>query len=138
MIENEAENLRAFTARSFTKPVWHETFGNPAMNRAIVLAQSALYAALFIPGLSDKVLGLHFDEIHWWGWVLAAMGAVACLVGCEAYKLFVQCQLARREAEVEKQRPNLVRRTTAKQFGGTDADADADAGTEMIAVQVTG
>merc|ERR1719502_2510358 len=140
-----AENLRAFTARSFTKPVWVDTFGNPAMNRAIVLDQAALYAALFIPGLSDQVLGLYFREIHWWGWVLAAMGAVSCLAGCELYKKCVQLQLSRRERELEESRPGLVRRTTyrvPKAVGtgdaadAADAAANADGNTEMVAVVV--
>mmetsp|Transcript_27570 Transcript_27570/g.84570 ORF Transcript_27570/g.84570 Transcript_27570/m.84570 type:complete len:1186 (+) Transcript_27570:139-3696(+) len=81
-----AENLRAYTARSFTKPVWVATFNNRAMNKAVFTAQVCLYVALFVPGLSTAVLGLFWDEIYWWGWVLALCGAFACLIGCELFK----------------------------------------------------
>ena len=33
-----AENLRAYTARSFTRPIWVGTFSNPTMNKAILCA----------------------------------------------------------------------------------------------------
>ncbi|KAJ8604654.1 hypothetical protein CTAYLR_006531 [Chrysophaeum taylorii] len=81
-----AENLRAFTARSFTKPVWVNTFNNRAMNKAVLLAQLCLYLGLFVPGLSTAVLGLFWDEIRWFGWVIAVCGAFSCGVGCELYK----------------------------------------------------
>jgi len=81
-----AENLRAYTARSFTKPVWVKTFNNRAMNKAVFMAQTALYVSLFLPGLSTAVLGLYWSEIGWWGWVLAIVGAGATLFFCELYK----------------------------------------------------
>ena len=56
------------------------------MNKAILMAQAALLTALFMPGL-NAVLGLHVHEIHAWGWFLAIMGALACLVMCETYKI---------------------------------------------------
>mmetsp|Transcript_19098 Transcript_19098/g.60039 ORF Transcript_19098/g.60039 Transcript_19098/m.60039 type:complete len:1138 (+) Transcript_19098:223-3636(+) len=82
-----AENLRAFTARSFSKPFYVNMFSNPAMNKAILTAQVCLYCSCFVPGLSDAVLGLFPFEIRWYGWVLALCGAVGCLLGCEAYKV---------------------------------------------------
>jgi magnesium-transporting ATPase (P-type) len=98
-----AENLRAYTARSFTRPIWVNMFSNPTMNKAIMGAQFALYCGLFIPGLHDSVMGLyplgegspfawsdgHSDTIQWWGWVLAAIGALVCMTGCEIYKFYV-------------------------------------------------
>ena len=93
-----AENFRAYCSRSFDNGVWVNTFANPSMNKAILMAQAALYIALFLPGL-NSVLGLYVYEIHGFGWFLAIMGALACLVFCELYKLigsaFVQeAQLA--------------------------------------------
>jgi len=81
-----AENLRAYTARSFTKPIFVKTFNNPAMNKAVFTAQICLYCALFIPGLNEAVLGLYPYEINWWGWVLAFIGAFLAMAGCELYK----------------------------------------------------
>lgn len=43
--------------------------------------------ALFIPGLSDEVLGLYVYEIQGFGWFLAFVGAFSCLVFCELYKV---------------------------------------------------
>ena len=80
-----AENFRAYCSRSFENGVWVQTFANPSMNKAILMAQLALYVALFTPGLNN-VLGLYVYEIHGFGWFLAIMGALACLVGCELYK----------------------------------------------------
>ncbi|KAH8047133.1 calcium-transporting ATPase [Aureococcus anophagefferens] len=96
-----AENIRAYTARSFTEPIWVKTFSNPTMNKAIASAQAALWCALLVPGLSTSVMGLYpfgdpglsgnsTDSIQWWGWVLAAVGAVACGAGCELYKLYIK------------------------------------------------
>jgi len=58
------------------------------------MAQTALYVALFLPGLNEDVLGLYVYEIHSWGWFLAIMGSLACLVLCEIYK-FVASKVGR-------------------------------------------
>ena len=50
---------------------------------------------------------LHYEEIHWWGWVLAFIGAFACLLGCEAYKLYVKIQMAKREQEIAESTRHL-------------------------------
>jgi len=84
-----AEGLRAYTSRSFDQPVWKRTFANPSMNKAVLLAQVTLFMALFIPGL-NSVLDLYVYEIHGWGWFLALVGAVSCLVLCEVYKFFTR------------------------------------------------
>eukprot|EP00606_Chrysophyceae_sp_TOSAG23-5_P000404 GSChrysophyteH2.ASY1.ANO1.399.1 assembled CDS len=81
-----AENFRAYIARSFENPVWHKTFANPSMNKAILMAQASLYIALFLPGLNEEVLGLYVYEIHGFGWFIAFIGAFATLVSCELYK----------------------------------------------------
>jgi magnesium-transporting ATPase (P-type) len=90
-----SENVRAYTSRSFDKLFVVDLLSNAYMQRAIGLAQGALYLALFLPGLSD-VLGLKGNEIDYKGWLAALLGAVACLVLCEVSKL------ARNAATVHK------------------------------------
>jgi len=90
-----SENVRAYTSRSFDKPFFVDLLSNKHMQRAIGLAQAALYLALFLPGLSD-VLGLKGIDIDLKGWLAAFAGTVATLVLCEASK-FVQ-QVLRSEA----------------------------------------
>merc|ERR1712025_1130057 len=84
-----SENVRAYTSRSFDKLFIVDLLSNGHMQRAIALAQGALYLALFAPGLSD-VLGLKGIEIDWKGWVAALFGAVATLLLCGASKLVRQ------------------------------------------------
>jgi len=81
-----SENVRAYTSRSFDKLFIVDLLSNAYMQRAIGLAQGALYLALFLPGLSD-ILGLKGSEIDSKGWLAALLGAVACLIICEASKL---------------------------------------------------
>jgi P-type Ca2+ transporter type 2C len=101
-----AENFRAYIARSFETPVWHNTFSNSSMNKAILMAQASLYIALFLPGLNEDVLGLYVYEIHGFGWFIAFIGAFSTLVFCELYKFlnqkFVEFEeLAIPESEIE-------------------------------------
>jgi magnesium-transporting ATPase (P-type) len=91
-----AENFRAYCSRSFDNGVWVNTFANPSMNKAILMAQIALYVALFTPGL-NHVLGLYVEEIHGFGWFLAIMGALACLIFCEIYKFVASRFIAEAE-----------------------------------------
>jgi magnesium-transporting ATPase (P-type) len=104
-----AENFRAYCSRSFERPVWEGTFSNPSMNKAILMAQISLYAALWIPGLNTAVLGLYVDEIHGFGWGIAFIGAISCLIGCELYK-FIAGQYVQREelAEYEEDENGVV------------------------------
>jgi magnesium-transporting ATPase (P-type) len=85
-----AEGLRAYVSRSFENPFWVQTFSNPSMNYAVGMAQVTLVIALFLPGLSDTVLGLYVYEIHWFGWFFAALGALACLFFCELFKCWAK------------------------------------------------
>ena len=94
-----AENFRAYSSRSFENGVWVGTFSNPSMNKAILIAQAALYIALYVPGLNE-VLGLYVDEIHGFGWVLAIIGSLACLFFCEMYK-YVAGKYVEQEALAE-------------------------------------
>merc|ERR1711977_718648 len=84
-----SENVRAYTSRSFDKLFVVDLLSNKHMQRAIGLAQAALYLALFLPGLSD-VLGLKGIEIDSKGWLAALLGAVATLILCEVGKLLRQ------------------------------------------------
>merc|ERR1719512_343698 len=44
-----SENVRSYTSRSFQNPVWHNFLGNSNMQKAIILAQVALYLAVLVP-----------------------------------------------------------------------------------------
>jgi len=81
-----AEGFRAYCSRSFDNFVWVNTWANMSMNKAVLMAQVTLMLALFIPGLSDQVLGLYVYEIQGFGWFIAFVGAFSCLVFCEIYK----------------------------------------------------
>ena len=82
-----SENIRAYISRSFTNPMWHDVLGNKEMQKAIVLAQICLYAAVLTPYLSDKILGLRGLEIGVFGWALAIIGPVGCFILSEGCKL---------------------------------------------------
>jgi magnesium-transporting ATPase (P-type) len=110
-----AENVRAYVSRSFDRPIWVEMFRNRKMQTAIGMAQVALYAAIFIPGLSDTILHLDGTQIGWEGWVAAFAGAMGCLVLCELFKIVtgwqkhkfdeVEREIARQE---ESRREQLI------------------------------
>merc|ERR1711977_228904 len=93
-----SENVRAYTSRSFDKLFIVDLLSNKYMQRAIGLAQGALYLALFLPGLSD-VLGLKGSEIDYKGWFAALMGALATLALCEASKFVRQTLVQYRKAD---------------------------------------
>mmetsp|Transcript_57018 Transcript_57018/g.144753 ORF Transcript_57018/g.144753 Transcript_57018/m.144753 type:complete len:1046 (-) Transcript_57018:337-3474(-) len=88
-----SENIRSYTSRSFDKPVWRNMFGNKDMQKAIVLAQLCLYAAVFIPRFSDTILKLSGASIGLHGWLLALAGPAGCLIFCEACKVITVFQM---------------------------------------------
>merc|ERR1712178_90756 len=96
------ENVRAYTSRSFDKPFWQNFLGNIQMQKAIIMAQLCLCAAVFLPGLSDAVLGLRGIHIGWWGWGVAMIGPLATVVLCEACKLVTHCQVRRYQAKLAR------------------------------------
>merc|ERR1719450_1880313 len=51
-----SENIRSYTSRSFDKPVWHDILGNVNMQKAIIMAQICLYAAVLLPFFSTDIL----------------------------------------------------------------------------------
>jgi len=88
-----SENIRAYISRSFTNHMWKDIFGNKHMQKAIVLAQICLYAAVLTPYLSDKILGLRGLEIGAFGWALAIAGPVGCFILSEGCKIISAYQL---------------------------------------------
>merc|ERR1712139_537611 len=91
-----SENVRAYTSRSFEKFFVIDLLSNKYMQRAIGLAQAALYLALFLPGLSD-ILELKGIDIDTKGWVAAFFGALATLVLCELSKLARQAMVVQKK-----------------------------------------
>jgi magnesium-transporting ATPase (P-type) len=97
-----SENVRAYAARSFDKPIWHNLCGNPNMQIAVLCAQVALYIAVLVPYFSTEILELRGAYIGWWGWLYALIGPVGTVVLCELFKLVTGCQMRRYERQKEK------------------------------------
>merc|ERR1712003_301474 len=81
-----SENVRSYTSRSFDQPVWVNLWGNVQMQKAIVMAQIALYLAVLLPYFSDKILGLRGIAVGVWGWGVALLGPIGCVILCELCK----------------------------------------------------
>jgi len=88
-----SENIRAYIARSFDRPFYENFFGNVEMQKAILMAQVALYVAVLLPAFSDQVLGLRGLDIGIWGWLVALTGPVGTVVLCELYKVVTHFQV---------------------------------------------
>merc|ERR1712019_123852 len=99
-----SENIRAYIARSFDKPFWVNLCGNKEMLKAIILAQLALYIAVLVPGVSDKILGLRGLDIGLWGWAVSLIGPVATVILCELAKIITYMQVRQYEAKIAKKR----------------------------------
>jgi len=97
-----SENIRSYTSRSFDKPMWHDILGNKNMQKAIILAQICLYVAVLVPVFSDKILQLRGVAVGAFGWLLALVGPVGCLVLCEACKLITAYQVNQYQAGLAK------------------------------------
>jgi len=65
------------------------------------MAQIALVVAVFLPGLSDAVLGLRGASIGIEGWGVALLGALATLVLCELYKVLSRGRVAQQQRQVQ-------------------------------------
>jgi magnesium-transporting ATPase (P-type) len=90
------ENIRAYTSRSFDQPVCKGMLDNKAMQRAIFMAQVCLYIVIFLPVLSDTIMvlgGMDLIMNKPEGFGFAVIGAIACLILCELYKLVVAVQV---------------------------------------------
>merc|ERR1719502_2368460 len=99
-----SENVRAYIARSFDKPFWVNLCGNKEMLKAIILAQLALYIAVLVPGVSDKILGLRGLDIGLWGWVVSLSGPVATVILCELAKIITHFQVRQYQVKIAKKR----------------------------------
>jgi len=99
-----SENVRAYLARSFDRPFWVNIFGNRHMQMAIVLAQLALYIAVLVPGVSDKILGLRGLDIGAWGWLVALAGPIATVILCELAKVITYFQVQRYQESLKQKR----------------------------------
>merc|ERR1711988_221753 len=94
-----SEAVRAYVSRSFDRPFFEDFLSNGQMQKAILMAQAALVVAVFLPGLSDAVLGLRGASIGMEGWGVAAIGALATLVLCEFYKFLSRGQVAQHQRQ---------------------------------------
>merc|ERR1711904_240345 len=96
-----SEAVRAYVSRSFNRPFFEDFLSNTQMQKAILVAQIALVVAVFLPGLSDAVLGLRGASIGVEGWGVAFLGALATLILCELYKFLGKGQIARHQRQVQ-------------------------------------
>jgi len=94
------ENFRAYVARSFHRPVWEGFLNNKAMQKAIFMAQVALYVFICVPYLSTEIMRLNGPDLPGSGWGLGIGGAFACLILCEIYKMNVKRQMDAYQAGV--------------------------------------
>merc|ERR1712127_468603 len=114
-----SENVRSYVSRSFDQPVWVNFLGNKNMQKAIALAQAALYAAVLIPGFSDMILNLRGVEVGLFGWALALVGPVGCVVLCEIAKLLTKMQKESYQKELalrlrnEEKAPQVMRKASS-------------------------
>eukprot|EP00929_Paragymnodinium_shiwhaense_P042833 TRINITY_DN22100_c0_g1_i1.p1 TRINITY_DN22100_c0_g1~~TRINITY_DN22100_c0_g1_i1.p1 ORF type:complete len:1070 (-),score=330.22 TRINITY_DN22100_c0_g1_i1:352-3561(-) len=108
-----AENIRAYIARYFTKGFWTNLCGNPEMQKAIILAQIALYLAVFVPVLSDEILKLDGVAIGAWGWGVSFAGPVGTLVLSELAKIVTYMQSESYNRKVTKEREEEQRKLEA-------------------------
>eukprot|EP00429_Kryptoperidinium_foliaceum_P127441 CAMPEP_0176272736 /NCGR_PEP_ID=MMETSP0121_2-20121125/45864_1 /TAXON_ID=160619 /ORGANISM="Kryptoperidinium foliaceum, Strain CCMP 1326" /LENGTH=252 /DNA_ID=CAMNT_0017612911 /DNA_START=28 /DNA_END=786 /DNA_ORIENTATION=+ len=124
-----AENMRSYTSRSFDKPVWRDVLGNRHMQKAIVLAQICLYAAVLIPFFSDQILGLSGTSVGVYGWLIALTGPLGCLVLCELCKPITAYQMRQYQKRLASMRPSA-------ENGDSSAKADAGRGDDKAIVNV--
>merc|ERR1719327_518149 len=96
-----SEAVRAYVSRSFNRPFFEDFLSNTQMQKEILVAQIALVVAVFLPGLSDAVLGLRGASIGLEGWGVAALGALATLILCEFYKFLSRGQIAQQQKQVQ-------------------------------------
>merc|ERR1719195_1094105 len=99
-----SENVRSYTSRSFQNPVWVNFLGNASMQKAIFLAQVALYAAVLLPFFSDKILGLRGTAVGLWGWGVALLGPIGCVILCEMCKMITAYQSRQYQKELADKR----------------------------------
>merc|ERR1711937_544517 len=97
-----SENIRSYTARSFTDFVWVDMCANAAMQKAILFAQIMLYIFVLTPGLSTDIMLLHGIGIGGYGWAAALCGSFCTLLLCELYKFVCRAQVRAANIKLEK------------------------------------
>merc|ERR1712232_246765 len=107
-----SENVRAYISRSFNRPVWRQLCANITMLHAVVLAQMALYVAVLVPYFSETILELNGRNIGWWGWGVAFLGPLGCLVLCECYKIVTHFQMQNYQRRLEVQQIKMEEQRT--------------------------
>lgn len=88
-----AENIRAYTSRSFEQPFYIDFWTNVSMQYAILMAETAMWFVLFCPFVSEVVFELEGKHLSWHGFAFALSAAVACVIFCELYKFFVKANI---------------------------------------------
>lgn len=103
-----ADNLRCYTARSFTQYFYIDFFSNSSMQWAVSIAQVSLYIGCFVPVISDQILGLYGMQIGIWGWAVSLGGPAMTLVLCEGLKRVTRILVFRHQRSLEKTRQKLA------------------------------
>jgi hypothetical protein len=97
------ENFRAYTSRSFDRFVCEGLLTNVAMQKAIFMAQCALYFVILTPIVRDDIMNLEGQRLGVEGWVVGISGGILCLGVCEIYKFATRAQIARFREKVKEQ-----------------------------------
>ncbi|RLN94059.1 hypothetical protein BBJ28_00005563 [Nothophytophthora sp. Chile5] len=92
------EMLRAYTARSFTKSVFKDMFGNKWMQMAAVGSLTLTLSVTNIPVINDDLFG--FSHIEWYEWMFSMVFALVMVAFGETLK----CVYRRRDRMKLRQR----------------------------------
>eukprot|EP00929_Paragymnodinium_shiwhaense_P042834 TRINITY_DN22100_c0_g2_i1.p1 TRINITY_DN22100_c0_g2~~TRINITY_DN22100_c0_g2_i1.p1 ORF type:complete len:933 (-),score=307.14 TRINITY_DN22100_c0_g2_i1:521-3319(-) len=130
-----AENIRAYIARYFEKPFWTNLCGNRQMQKAIILAQVALYVAVLVPVLSDEVLKLNGMDIGLWGWCMSLIGPVATLILCELAKIITYFQVRSHDRRLRDQRQKQLEHNLEMAQAAIKKDDKANDNTTLLTSQ---
>merc|ERR1719313_1645734 len=118
------ENFRAYTSRSFDRWVCEGLLDNWAMQKAIFMAQCALYFVILTPVVRDDIMNLEGQRLGIEGWVVGISGGILCLGVCELYKLVTRAQIARFREKVKEQQIKVSEEgLTAPKAESNDAGA---------------
>ena len=124
-----AENSRAFSSRTSDRPVLENIFSNMAMQKAITLAQIALYLITFLPGLSYPIFELQGALILDWGFWVGIAIAFLCILMCEVYKFVCREQIKNFRERVQKQQDQEEQERLAK-FSPLSSEPEKESETE--------
>merc|ERR1719313_1510238 len=102
------ENFRAYTSRSFDRWVFEGLLDNVAMQKAIFMAQCALYFVILTPVVRSDIMNLEGTELGALGWAIGIGGGFLCLFICELYKVATRSQIARFQEKVKQQQMEVV------------------------------